>query len=370
LSLVSFLFFFFLQDAQAVDVLNYRGYSARALGMGNAFSAIADNSDALYYNPAALSRVRGFRFLLVDPYVGINDITEVQDALTDVSDSDDADGFVTTIRELYGQNVWAAGGAKAGFYMPNFAAIYYAQAEFTGLLSSPSYPTYDLTYKYDSGVHVGFSFEMLPGLHAGLGVRTIDRTGGELPVSVEILEDLDSDTIEDYLLREGSGVGADFGLLYEVGALKWAFSWFNVGNTNFTAKENQRPTSEQQYMSLGVGAEIDLPLITIRPAADFRFIDRSDIPLGKKMDLGLELDLPLLSVRGGFHHGYYTAGASVDLFFLRMDAATWAEELGGYTGQEEDRRYMVQLVLELGMDADLNIFTLDAASRRQLKQRR
>ncbi|MCB0343255.1 MAG: hypothetical protein KDD59_13500, partial [Bdellovibrionales bacterium] len=46
--------------AGAADVLDFSIHqeytSTRALGMGNAFSAVAEDYNALFYNPAALAR--------------------------------------------------------------------------------------------------------------------------------------------------------------------------------------------------------------------------------------------------------------------------------------------------------------------------
>jgi hypothetical protein len=56
-----------------------------------------------------------------------------------------------------------------------------------------------------------------------------------------------------------------------------------------------------------------------------------------------------LDIRGGFREGYYTLGAGVNLGLFRVDAATYGVELGDYPGQIEDRRYVVQFSMELGI---------------------
>lgn len=367
--------FFLLFSCQAFSQtrLNYRGYSVRALGMGNAYTAIVDNSDAIYYNPAGLSRIQGMHLTIMDPYLGINDISDIQDTITDANDSSDADSFVTLIRDLYGENLWFGGGAKVAFSMKGLAVAYYSQAELSAYMTNPAYPTLDLTYKQDTGFHLGFSFDM-GMLSMGFGIRNIDRTGGSLPVSVDVLENLNQDAVEESIMLEGTGVGLDFGLLFSGGGVfdpSIAFTWHNVGDVNFTASgSGDAPTTETGYMSLGLGMNIDLPLVNIRPALDYKFIDYTDVELAKKLDLGVEIDLPLVTARAGMHHGYYTLGASMDLFFMKLDLATFAEELGGYAGQREDRRYMLQFTLELGVDSGFNFFTMDSKARRKLKQRR
>lgn len=51
-----------------------------------------------------------------------------------------------------------------------------------------------------------------------------------------------------------------------------------------------------------------------------------------------------LRLSGGFKGGYPAAGFAIEaLRFITVEFATWAEELGYYTGQDEERIYMGQL---------------------------
>ncbi len=342
--------------------------------MGNAFTAVADTHDAIYYNVAGLNKIEGMYLTFMDPYIGINDITELQDTL-DEGDGSEGDDFAEFIRDIYGQNIWAAAGAKAGITMKNFSLHYYDQGELNAYMTNPVFPTLELTFKNDIGFHLGLAYEVVPNLALGIGVRSISRTGGSYDVTLETLENLDSDTIKDEILREGTGYGVDLGLMYTTKlantSTSFGFSMHNAGDIAFrTGAGKLAPTSEKSYMSLGAAMQIDLPLITIIPALDYKFVDRNDIDIDKKLDIGLEIDLPLITVRGGLHHGYYTYGATVDLAFLQIDLASFSEELGAYPGQLEDRRYLVQFKIELGLDANFNVFTMDKANRKKLKQRR
>jgi hypothetical protein len=354
--------------------MNYRGYSVRALGMGNAFTAVADTHDTIYYNMAGLNKIEGIYLTILDPYVGVNDLTELEDTLDNGSGSS-GDDFVELIRDIYGKNIFVMAGAKAGFTMKNFSIHYYDQGELNALMTNPTFPELDLTFKNDHGFHLGGAFEIVPNLAIGFGLRNINRTGGSYKVSIETLEDLDTDAIEDEVLREGTGYGLDMGLLYssKIGNLtsSFGFAWHNLGDVSFKAKSGeQAPSSEKSYMSLGFATHIDLAIISLIPAVDYKFLDRNDISFEKKLDLGLEVDFPLVTARGGLHHGYLTYGATLDLAFLQIDVASYAEELGAYPGQAEDRRYAAQFKIELGLDANFNAFKLDRGARRKLKQRR
>ena len=51
-----------------------------------------------------------------------------------------------------------------------------------------------------------------------------------------------------------------------------------------------------------------------------------------------------LRLSGGFKGGYPAAGFAVEaLRFFTVEFATWAEELGYYTSQDEERIYMGQI---------------------------
>jgi hypothetical protein len=69
-----------------------------------------------------------------------------------------------------------------------------------------------------------------------------------------------------------------------------------------------------------------------------------DDDLGKRLHMGVELQTPFfVSVRAGLNQGYVTAGATVDFRFVRLDFATYTEEVGAFAGQREDQRYVFQL---------------------------
>ena len=53
-----------------------------------------------------------------------------------------------------------------------------------------------------------------------------------------------------------------------------------------------------------------------------------------------------LRLSGGFHGGYPSAGIALEaLRFIEVQIATWGEERGYYTGQDESRIYMAEISL-------------------------
>ncbi len=69
-----FLLFFIHLAAQA-EPTSTANSSVRALGMGDAYTALADDESALFYNPAGLARVRGINWKIFGVGAGASGLT-------------------------------------------------------------------------------------------------------------------------------------------------------------------------------------------------------------------------------------------------------------------------------------------------------
>jgi hypothetical protein len=66
-----------------------------------------------------------------------------------------------------------------------------------------------------------------------------------------------------------------------------------------------------------------------------------------KLRLGMDAKLSkYVSLQTGFNGGYPTAGISINFGDARVQAATYAEELGEHPGDKEDRRYSISAAFE------------------------
>jgi hypothetical protein len=214
--------------------------------------------------------------------------------------------------------------------------------------------------------------------HIGFQARRVSRQGGNVPIGVSTLATLNSEFIQNELSRSGIGYAFDWGATLTLpGSLKptIAFTWRDMGDTSFepTAADVIAPQPVQQEQIIGVGLNYESLLMDIRPAIDFRFLNRSDIQLGNKLNMGVELSWPVVDVRGGFQQGYLSYGVGFDLWAMRMDVASYGVELGEFPGQLEDRRYMVQVSFDFGIDpGSFSFFKLSRPSvkNHSRKQRR
>jgi hypothetical protein len=72
--------------------------------------------------------------------------------------------------------------------------------------------------------------------------------------------------------------------------------------------------------------------------------------MAKKVSVGAELELLVFNLRAGLNQGYIAAGFGMDFGLFKFDVATYGVELGVYAGQQQDRRYMAQMSMELDFD--------------------
>ncbi len=351
--------------------------SVRGLGMGNAYSAVAPESEALFYNPANLTRVRGLNWTILDPTVGANQYESIEKFQQISGD----DGIAEIFDEFYGESVWVHADFKSVVTLPYIGLGVYGASDTDINIDNPAYPNIYLNSVLDYGLVAGFALPVVPGfVDAGMTLKRITRTGSRIVLGPSAISDLDMDAIQDQLMSSGTAYSLDLGVnITSPGPLQPTLSlvWKNVGVTTFRHESGPAaPPSDRDEMHIGFAMNVDTPLISIIPAIEYRYANWENVQFGKKINFGIEIDLPLIDMRAGFHQGYYSLGAGVDMGLIRIDAATYGVELGAYPGQLEDRRYIVQATFELGFNPNFSFGGKDGdgflsgKKSRRLKQRR
>ena len=349
-----------------------RNPSVRALGMGNAFISVVSDSDALFYNPAGLSRVKGLNWLVADPRIGLSGV----EAFRDFQELGDDESLEDTIRRIYGENVWLGAGGKSAITLPYFGVAVYNNLSAGIDVNNPVYPNLDVAVINDFGYKVGAAFPVLPNMNVGVALRRVKRTGAQVPLGPNFISNIDTDNLRSQVEDQGVGFGLDLGTNFSIPLpmveVVVSGVWRDVGDTQYRSGPGiRRPPHDRQEMALGLGALIDLPLISVRPAMDFRYLNQPEMQFVQKINMGVEVALPIFEFRAGFHQGYYSLGFGSNLGIVRVDLATYGVELGAYPGQKEDRRYMAQFSFELGFDPQFNFLGGgNRSAERRLKQRR
>lgn len=375
--LLAFLFTVLLSPATTkADELFGPEIGVLPFGMGRAYSAVADDWLALHYNPAGLALFEGVDFQITDLTLGIN--RETVNRFEAYSDLLSAGTGLSTFEGLQGRHLSAKLGSTTQLTIPNFAIgfIYQRTIEFDN--QNLIFPTTRIRDTTDFGFAAGFGFGIGKGqnrtkrLRLGMSLRYLRRTGGVKDIGIADLSSGDTDAILDQFEAEGWGLGATLGMQFQLpfkGRSEYtlSFVWHDIGDTTFGKHtEADRPESIEQNMTLGFAARFPIGGKANRRTARrfghprsssslvFSF-DYSHLNLGldevhfaKHLHFGMNLSLPILSFQAGMNQSSLTLGIGADLGAIKVNAATYAEELGDYAGQRPDRRYLISIATGFG----------------------
>lgn len=328
----------------------YRG--ARPLGMGGAFTAVADDENAIFYNPAGLPKTPTFQLGLINPIV---EVSENSIALySDIQDTemDDTSAVSDLLKDNIGkhQHMKAALFPHIGFKISEMGILLggLAQGTFDADIHNPVWPEINVDFVQDIGFLAGIGAKHPSiGISVGVAFKALTRESlSEVYTATDIASENFEDEFEDDL-KSGSGYSLDIGLLYDIPFLPKIKPQVGLAVQNFPNMDMGDANDMDTQVNAGVAIETSLAFITVIGALDYLDIGNNigeDDDMPKRLHLGGEVKLAkLLSVRAGLNQGYYTAGATLDLFVFRFDALTYGEEIGAHAGQRVDRRYLGQI---------------------------
>jgi hypothetical protein len=352
MSVIFVLILIISSNANAIEYNRlYRG--VRPMGMGGAFTAVADDENALYYNPAGLALNQTFHMGLFNPIAGLS--KDTYDLInTDFDNFDDAAALEVFMRDFVGTYQHAQLGLfpYIGFTSDNVGIMMagFANVQIGASVRNLADPYLDTRIFFDYGAYVGAGFNVAEdnSFKIGVAAKFITRKNViEKFYSSQLSDDEFEDKLEDEYMKEGDGVSADIGFIYSMGdtfKLNIAAVAQNVPEMDMGDAEDIKT-----IVNAGFALITDLSFAKFTLAADFRDVamnDGEDDDIGKRLHVGAEFRFNyLLAVRAGFNQGYYTLGATVDIWVIRIDAATYGEEVGAYAGQREDRRYLLQITI-------------------------
>jgi hypothetical protein len=362
---------------------------SRIMGMGAANTAVGGYSTAVFYNPAGLINIKKSHGVEAE-ILGLN-ISGSQDAKTFYDDFKDAETDQEKL-DVIKQHAGEVYTINASNYT---SVSYHTENDLVfsiGLLVGADVTLLPHTYGGVNGILETHS-RAYGGVILGIAQKYNDVMGGDLTVGLGLKyikqnsyevgldegevtahkDDL-STYVQDTYEVENSGFGADIGVLYEPYILEgWhpalGLSVMNLGNLNFDDVYGAQPTTFNAGVSISpevsflnsLVVAVDYVDITneqqarVRNYNPYRAKDQYD-SVGIKNDpiqhirAGLKLGLfdnswITTTLNGGLYEGAYTAGFDLQLTLLKIQFATYQEQLGAESGQIEDRRYVVGLGL-------------------------
>ena len=206
-------------------------YTARPKGMGGAFTSIANDKNAIWYNPGGITRLRKARsrgrvHLVSIPNLQAtankNGYEYVSSLLTSNSDSL-ADIITDNSDEFTDENIFANLGLSPyiAFELAKksntvVALGGYTQGRLTSIVDTTDYSTVQTSNLFDVGGLASIAWSTRTNLFSvGLQVRPAKRYNYEDVLSDSVITDVDALTsrMKEYA-NSTFGVGLDFGMIY------------------------------------------------------------------------------------------------------------------------------------------------------------
>lgn len=275
------------------------GTSARAVGMGNAFTAVADDVYAIYYNPAGLATLQRpeFASTYAQLYPGLTDNSSLQNSFFGYAQPLD-EGRQGTLG--FGYNRFSL----SGLYQETSVYASYGREILNGYIPGHLY----------GGITLKYLNRSLSGI-GNLATQPLGPTGEVVPGAV------------DQVLANSSrsNFDMDLGLLYRPFE-NWNFGFTSqhVLEPNIAFDPAQGETLVRDYK---FGAAYRTPFATL--SSDFDILQEPDATMGEIISVGAEKWFPTLAhgtfgIRGGLSEGsldfrQISLGLSYRIFRMEFD---------------------------------------------------
>jgi|GEM_PF-604225 len=200
--------------------------SIRALGMGNAFTAVADDYSLIMYNPAGFARKKHneIQVSLLGAGVSAKTLTIMDDinkASGTGTDSEKAVAVSAVLEKYYGQSLGGKVQALELFWVRNGWGVALLPLDLTIDMSINKQlgPALDLNVKGDTSIAIGFGKELTPQIDGGITLKYLHRLSIEEIIPAFELA-TDPNVLSEKRFREGTKADFDLGFM-------WRPNWFN-----------------------------------------------------------------------------------------------------------------------------------------------
>lgn len=326
--------------------------------MGNAYVAVADDYNALFYNPAGLARLKSWDGELINPAVDASTGFKglLDDAQKNLTSGDTTD-TLDMIQRNTGENFHVGLSLTPHLIFPHFGFAIGIDTSATAVFHR------DVSVDIDAGLRVtvpiAFAMNFLDDrLSVGAGVKLRARAGIDQNFSMDDIEafsdegnDPNDKSLEDYV-KAGIGQGVDVGMLFtptKVMEPTFGLSITDFGGTpykklNVKGDTVGKPSTQLPSVNTGFSIKpIKREWTYLQVSADMHSINQP-YSFSKKFGLGLEGGLgSVIKLQTGLYQGYPTAGMQFDIGIINLKLITYAEELGTVAGYKPDRRFAAQI---------------------------
>ncbi len=391
-SLLCLGWFFFLspmalagEPVKSLDFTIHQEYtSTRALGMGNAFTAVADDHSSLFYNPATMAlRTDGHMRMFVRGGADsgslklFGEIKKAKKESQDLPEGANTQPYTDLIVSHYGDHFYYRIPTIGGVWVrPNWG-IAFIPADMSLDMSVHRLvgPMININLYLDSTIAYGYAhrlnwFGKDHDLAWGATFKAIHRVYGGQALSALDLADGKS-VLDTKNAAEGMTADVDLGTIWkppvpQAGFFKFlkymAPSFAIVGRnlvdygfkTNFHIIDKKSAEPPHLVRRFDFGSKFDLPHFWVFDphfSADVRDVGHPNWTPKKGVHAGMEFYWKMFNWwkghwAAGMNQGYWTAGLGARLAWFHLDLASFGEEVGTESSRKEDRRYMMEMALD------------------------
>lgn len=328
----------------------------RGLGMGDASVATVNDETAMLINPAALGRLRDFYGTILDPELEIGakslDIQRA-DAFSQPTKIDDVVPSMITSAGTYYR---ARTNLFPSFVAKNFGLGLLISSTLAGVATGST--NVDLFYRNDMALLLGYNLRLWDGrIKIGFTGKVVSRIELNEANFNPAAQNLDEPTLASAgLLKEGTGVGGDVGLLLTA---PWTYlptlgvAVHDVGNTAYTntlysrlSSATTKPDISKQDADVAISVS-PIHQNNLRSVWTIQYNSlltaSSETDKAKLIHFGTEFNFgDVFFLRAGYNQRYWTAGAELSSERFQFQMATYGEEVGTSTATVEDRRYVLK----------------------------
>ena len=354
LNILGFLWIFFITVAHASEPAFVRE-SLRARGMGNAFTAVANDEMLFFYNPA------GLRSVIYNIYeiVGFN--FTINENTLSMGNSSNTN---STLGGLAGRKLYVESNVGLLSHVNSrFGWSLFQNTLIDIQVRNPVFPYLETRSFVQAGLAGGMAWSFLDyKLDVGLGAKLVQRAGIDTKFHVfdEAIIEITEENKYTKLANKFENKAAfapDAGVIYHFDGVhnlypKVAISLQNIGGLDFNNAGKVPMT-----MNLGISTESELGGFDIILAADYhdlidgqKLVSSGNTITERNIKFGTEIGWNklfnghhLFSIRAGRNGPYNSAGWTMNLFGFKIDVAKYAQEIGGFSGELMDQRTSLQV---------------------------
>jgi hypothetical protein len=368
-----------LAQSQGTGELKWTHFGVRPLAMGNAYVAIADDYNSLFYNPAGLARIKEWDGELLNPTLEVSESTvnfasDMSSLMSGTGEGTDA--VLDVLEDNTGKNHHFALGWTPHLIFEGFGMGAGVEVPFSMTVHR------EISTDVDTGLRaiipITYAKNIFEGLDVGITVKGLFKAGIDHEFSINDIQAFSGDSTSDSsdedstddadsgasmsdYVKSGYGVGTDIGLLFT--PVKTMSPTIGISITDFGGSvytgiatdggepEDYAPKSRLPSVNTGISLKpYEANNMYVTTSMDAHAINQP-IHFSKKFNLGVEWGYgSIIKVQSGLHQGELTGGFEFDVFLFTCRFVTYAEQLGTIAGQDDnlrDRRYALQIKLLL-----------------------